>query len=76
VVTHDRDGLLVEFGDVPALAASLKKLLDDRSFATSLGEAGRTLVRNGYRWDDRFVTLSERVEKAIESRRGRLATSA
>jgi glycosyltransferase involved in cell wall biosynthesis len=49
VVTDGETGLLVGFGDVPALAASLARLIDDRAFARRVGEAGRSLVRSGYR---------------------------
>ena len=76
VVNHGETGLLVEFGDVPALAHSLDRLLDDRKVAARLGEAGRALVRDGYNWDNRFATLLDRVNRAIETRRGRLASSA
>ncbi len=71
VVTHGETGLLVAFGDVPALSDSLARLIDDRDLARQMGEAGRSLVRSGYTWDERYRTLAGRVEGAIGARRGR-----
>jgi glycosyltransferase involved in cell wall biosynthesis len=70
VVTDGETGLLVSFGDVPALADSLSRLIDDAGYARQLGEAGRALVRSGYTWDERYRTLAGRVERIIERRRG------
>jgi rhamnosyl/mannosyltransferase len=41
---HDVTGLLVSPGDVNALNAALKKLLNNRSLREDMGEAGRTRV--------------------------------
>jgi glycosyltransferase involved in cell wall biosynthesis len=77
VVTHEQNGLLVPFGDVPALAGSIARLVDDPGYAHGLGESGRMLLDSGYTWDNRFQTLLARVEQAIETRRGgRMAASA
>jgi glycosyltransferase involved in cell wall biosynthesis len=73
VVTDGETGLLIEFGDVGALADALARLIDDRDLARRLGESGRALVRSGYTWDERFRALAARVERAIG---GRLAASA
>lgn len=43
-VEHDRNGLLVPLGDVPALAAAILELLTDGEKARQLGEAGRRLA--------------------------------
>jgi glycosyltransferase involved in cell wall biosynthesis len=69
VVSHGENGLLVPFGDVPALADALARLVDDRDLARRLGDSGRSLVRDGYTWDDRFAALISRVDRAIEARR-------
>ena len=77
VVTHGETGLLVPFGDVPALAESVARVVDDRAFGRRLGEAGRTLVRSGYTWDERFRALAARVGRAIDGRdAGRAAAAA
>jgi glycosyltransferase involved in cell wall biosynthesis len=41
IITHERDGLLVPVGDAAALAAALKRLLDDPRLRERLGRAGR-----------------------------------
>ncbi len=51
VVTDDVDGLLVPFGDAPALATALRRILDDPPLARRLGEAGRQKVLTRYTWD-------------------------
>jgi glycosyltransferase involved in cell wall biosynthesis len=78
VVTHDENGLLIEFGDVPSLSMSILRLLDDQSFARQLGQAGRARVHNGYTWDNRFTSLIERVRAVIDvrARSKRVAASA
>jgi glycosyltransferase involved in cell wall biosynthesis len=61
VVDQDRNGLLVEFGDVPALAGAIGRLADDPAARRKLGEAGRSKVERGYTWDDCFARLEERL---------------
>jgi len=51
VVSDGVDGLLIPFGDVSALAAALRRLLDDPALARRLGEAGREKVLAHYTWD-------------------------
>lgn len=40
VIDEGMDGLLVDFGDVPALAQAIKRLLTDHDFAQTLGRRG------------------------------------
>ena len=48
VVQHEQTGLLLEPGDVKALAAAIKKLLGDRELAKQLAENGREHVARNY----------------------------
>jgi glycosyltransferase involved in cell wall biosynthesis len=40
IVLHEQSGLLAPTGDVPSLAASLRRLIDDRDLARQMGRAG------------------------------------
>jgi glycogen synthase len=51
VIADGQDGLLVPFGDVSALADSLRRLLTDGALAAALGARGRTKVYERYTWD-------------------------
>ncbi len=51
VVADGVDGLLVSYGDVPALADALRRLLDDPALCHRLGEAGRAKVHAHYTWE-------------------------
>jgi glycosyltransferase involved in cell wall biosynthesis len=41
VITHDRNGLLVEAGDVDGLASALRRLIADRDLRNALGAAAK-----------------------------------
>lgn len=58
VIDHERTGLLVPFGDPPALTAALRRLATDTAFARSLGQAGAAHVATGFTWDDKFHALA------------------
>jgi glycosyltransferase involved in cell wall biosynthesis len=45
LVRHERTGLVVPAGDVPALAAALRRLYDDPALRARLGAAGREAVK-------------------------------
>ncbi|HEV8265503.1 MAG TPA: glycosyltransferase family 4 protein [Gemmatimonadales bacterium] len=51
IVEDGRSGLLVPPGDAGALAAALRRLLEDRDLARRLGDAGRRRVREQFSWD-------------------------
>ncbi|MBI1296829.1 glycosyltransferase [bacterium] len=57
IVQPGENGLLVPFGDVPALADGLAQLLDDPAWARQMGEAGRQSVQRNYSWDQTYDTL-------------------
>jgi len=51
VIEHERTGLLVEAGDVDALAAALMRLVDDEILRGCLGAAARDAAVREHRWD-------------------------
>jgi glycogen synthase len=51
VIGDGQDGLLVRFGDVPALAEAIGGLLRDRELARRLGAAGHARVLRELTWD-------------------------
>lgn len=59
VISDDRDGLLVKFGDVAGLARRIDDLLSDPDRRHSLGEAGRQKVLTHYTWDKVCERMSE-----------------
>lgn len=57
VINANRDGLLVRFGDVEALAAAIDRLLTDKPLAAAFGAAGRRKVLSGMTWDDVYRNM-------------------
>src|SRR5690606_41845673 len=54
VVDHERDGLLVPFGDVAALADAIRSLTADPTLAARLAAAGRNKVVDEAAWYQRI----------------------
>jgi len=50
LVRHEETGLLVSPGDVPALRAALRRLLDDHELRRRLGEAARAKAKSELSW--------------------------
>ncbi|MBS1141133.1 MAG: hypothetical protein H6R13_2586 [Proteobacteria bacterium] len=48
LIVHEETGLLYAYGDVPALTASLRRLLNDVELRQSMGEAGQLRVAERY----------------------------
>jgi glycosyltransferase involved in cell wall biosynthesis len=59
IIHHEREGLLVQSGDVSALAAALSRLLSDQTLRNRLGEAG--LLRGRVFSVDQMVRQTTRV---------------
>jgi glycosyltransferase involved in cell wall biosynthesis len=64
LVDDRKRGILVEPGDVGALAAALERLLADPELARQLGTAGRELVEAGYTWSVQ-AAKTERVLRQV-----------
>lgn len=65
-VQHEQTGLLVPPGDSSALGKALLKVLSNRDYAESLGQAGRHFALKTFDYDqflDRFVAIYERLAR-------------
>ncbi|NTW03037.1 MAG: glycosyltransferase family 4 protein, partial [Oscillochloris sp.] len=66
VISHAVDGLLVPFGDVPALTEAITQLLSDRELARAMGAVGQAHVYRSMTWDavyERARPLYERARR-------------
>ena len=59
VVTDGVDGVIVPFGDVGALTAALRRLLDDPDLRARMGAAGRQKLLDQYTWDHIVTQVRE-----------------
>jgi rhamnosyl/mannosyltransferase len=64
---HEETGLLVPPKDVPALAAALRRLLEDGALARRLGEAGRRRARERFAMAQHVQRLVEVYQQAVSS---------
>ena len=59
-LVHDgENGLLVPFGDVAALAAAVRSLVEGPDLAARLGGEGRRQVLERYTWEQTYRTLTQ-----------------
>jgi len=57
VIEDGQDGLLVPFGDVPALAQAIRTLLENPELRMTLGARGEAKVLSTYTWDVVYARL-------------------
>ncbi len=69
VVGDGEDGLLVPFGDVPALAQALGSLLDQPAERAALGARGEQKVLRQYTWEHRYAPVRDLYARLIGSGR-------
>jgi glycosyltransferase involved in cell wall biosynthesis len=67
VIDDGRDGLLVPFGNVEAIAGAIGRLLRDRDEACRLGEAGRAKVLRDLTWDRIYAQVRAVYDEVLES---------
>jgi glycosyltransferase involved in cell wall biosynthesis len=65
VISDGTDGLLTDFGDVPQLAAAVRRLLIDSSLAVAMGEHGYQTVVRHYQWDYQYGRLRDILGEAL-----------
>jgi glycosyltransferase involved in cell wall biosynthesis len=70
LIAHDREGLLVAPRDPAALAAALRRLLEDRQLARRLGDAALQRQRSEYAFDVMIERLSDLYERLIATAGG------
>jgi len=68
VIEDGRDGLLVPFGDVPALADALSGLLADASRRTEMGARGEAKVYQMHTWDVKYPPVRDLYLRLTEGR--------
>ena len=69
VLTHRRDGVLVDPSDVTELSSAILEVLNDRPFAERLGKAGRRLVEERFSWQSIASQTLSFYEKYTPDRR-------
>jgi len=57
VIRHAKDGLLVNCGDLAALAEAMERLVGDASLRRQLGMKGRERTAAEFRWADKLATV-------------------
>ena len=68
VISHERDGLLVSFGDVEELANAIERLVEDEELAHRLGLAGYKKTLALHTWEHKYSLIKDAYE-TLESTR-------
>ena len=68
VVDDGRDGLLVPFGDVSALAEAISRLLADGALRATMGAAGEAKVYRAHTWDVKYSLVRDLYDRLIAAR--------
>lgn len=70
LVADGVDGVLVEPGDVSALAGSIGKILADKSLATEMGRRGAQKIRSQWSWNAQAAQTCVVFEKVLGTQPG------
>jgi len=65
VIDHEENGLLVPFGDVPAIAAAIRRVVERPDEAAAMGLAGREKLRRCYTWDAVYPQVSDLYDRLL-----------
>lgn len=57
IISHGENGLLVPFGDIPALAKAIAELLDHPAQAQAMGQNGAQKTRQFHTWDHKYAQI-------------------
>jgi glycosyltransferase involved in cell wall biosynthesis len=68
LVTHEREGFVVEPGDVAAVARCLQRWISDPELVTTMGQAARRRADRHKTWEQTFAPLRPFLRSLIESR--------
>lgn len=66
VIDDAVDGLLVDFGDVPALARAIDSLLSAPEQRQAMGQAGRAKVEAHYTWEHIYAKLLTTYQELVD----------
>ena len=67
LIDEGQDGLLVPFGDAPALAEKIANLINNPEEADRLGENGRRKVYAGHTWDRKCQMVAQIYDHLVQS---------
>ncbi|MFW5940663.1 MAG: glycosyltransferase family 4 protein, partial [Chloroflexota bacterium] len=71
VVDDEENGLLVPFGDEEALAAAVRRLLEDEPLRRRLGRCGQSKVQRSYTWEQVAGRAISAYRRAIDDNAAR-----
>jgi len=67
VVDDGKDGLVIPFGDVPALTRALRTLIEHPAEAKNMGERGRKKVYRKHLWETKLATIQNIYQEMAEA---------
>jgi glycosyltransferase involved in cell wall biosynthesis len=66
ILRDGEDGVLADCGDIPGLAACLRRLVEDKQLADKLGKNGRSRIEREFRWQDKLEIVRRVYEELAE----------